>query len=72
VDKEFSQYYHLTDREFEILALVVRQYSNQEIASQIGLSRDTVKFHLKSVFGKLGVSTRQKAARSAIDWEKEK
>jgi LuxR family maltose regulon positive regulatory protein len=70
VGKEFSQYYHLTDREFEILALVVLRYSHQEIAAQIGLSRDTVKFQLKRVFGKLGVSTGQKAARSAIDCEK--
>jgi DNA-binding CsgD family transcriptional regulator len=70
VGKEFSQYYHLTDREFEILALVVLQYSHQEIAAQIGLSRDTVKLHLKRIFGKIGVSTRQKAARFAIDWEK--
>lgn len=71
MNKEFYQYFQLTDREVEILALVIRQYNNLEIANQIGLSRDTVKFHLKSIFAKLGVASRQDAARFAIDWETE-
>lgn len=53
----------LSDREVEILKLIVLQYSNPEISQRINLSRNTVKFHLKSIFQKLGVTTRQEAAR---------
>ncbi|MCE7992286.1 MAG: helix-turn-helix transcriptional regulator [Roseivirga sp.] len=56
----------LSDREVEILKLVVLQYSNAEISERINLSRNTVKFHLKSIFQKLQVSTRQEAARLVL------
>jgi DNA-binding CsgD family transcriptional regulator len=51
----------LSDREFEILNLALSNKSNTEIASTVSLSVNTVKFHLKNVFRKLGVNNRKEA-----------
>ncbi|WP_422360959.1 LuxR C-terminal-related transcriptional regulator [Reichenbachiella sp.] len=51
----------LTDREVEILQLAITNKSNQEIADDIFLSVNTVKYHLKNIYAKLGVSTRLEA-----------
>lgn len=51
----------LTPRETEILALVADGLSNKEIASRLQISDHTVKFHLASILGKLGASTRAEA-----------
>lgn len=56
----------LTDREKEVLALLVHGYSNSTIGEQLGISPHTVKNHLRSIFGKLDVSTRTAAARLAL------
>jgi LuxR family maltose regulon positive regulatory protein len=48
-------------REREVLLLLTRGKSNKEIARDLGLAEATVKFHLKNVFGKLGVSRRAMA-----------
>gem|GEM_PF-5185443 len=45
---------------------MVLQYSNPEISVQLNISRNTVKFHLKSIFEKLEVTTRQQAARKVL------
>jgi LuxR family maltose regulon positive regulatory protein len=44
-----------------VLLLLTRGKSNKEIARDLGLAEATVKFHLKNVFGKLGVSRRAMA-----------
>ena len=44
----------LTDREREVLLLIARGRSNQEIAAELSISLDTVKTHVKHVFTKLG------------------
>jgi len=49
----------LSPRERQIVALVVRGRSTKEIASGLFISEWTVQDHLKSVFAKSGVSTRQ-------------
>ena len=51
----------LTDREIQILQLAITNKSNQEIADEIFLSVNTVKYHLKNIYAKLGVSTRLEA-----------
>ena len=58
----------LTPRERDVLALVADGRPNRDIAKRLGISEHTVKFHLASIFGKLGVSTRTHAVRRALDW----
>ena len=53
----------LSDAEAGILAHLSQGYSNKEIARLIGMSPDTVKYRLKSVFRKVGVTTRRDAVR---------
>lgn len=48
----------LSDREHEILGLLDHGLANKEIARSVGLSEATVKFHLKNLYGKLGVNSR--------------
>jgi DNA-binding NarL/FixJ family response regulator len=55
----------LTSREHEILALVAGGASNGEIAKQLWVTEQTVKFHLSNVYRKLGVRNRTEASRRA-------
>ena len=48
----------LSEREREVLRLVAQGLSNTEVGQQLAISRSTVKFHLSSIFSKLGVSNR--------------
>ena len=54
-------------REQEVLALIALGMSNREIAHELYLSVDTIKTHVRSVFGKLGVANRTQAALAAGD-----
>jgi len=56
----------LSARECEVLALVVNGYSNREIAAELGIARNTVKNHLRSILAKLGVRNRAQAAAYAV------
>jgi DNA-binding CsgD family transcriptional regulator len=58
---------HLTRREVEVLRLLAQGLSNAEIAEQLVLSVVTVTSYLRSVYSKLGVSSRTRAARYALD-----
>jgi DNA-binding NarL/FixJ family response regulator len=51
----------LTLREIEVLAMLADGLGNKEIARQLGISDNTVKFHLSSIFGKLGATNRTEA-----------
>ena len=55
----------LTSRESEILQLVAKGRTNNEIAMDLCISVNTVKRHLNNTFMKLGVSTRTQAIRVA-------
>jgi len=58
-------YEPLTAREREVLDWLALGLSNRAIAGRLGISEHTVKFHVTSVFGKLGVSSRAEAIRHA-------
>jgi DNA-binding NarL/FixJ family response regulator len=56
----------LTPREVEVLSLVADGLSNKAVAARLGVSDETVKFHLASIFGKLGASNRTDAVRHGL------
>lgn len=56
----------LTDRELEVLRLLVIGKSNQEIGTALSISERTVKFHVNNIFNKLGVSDRTQAVIHAL------
>jgi|SRR5688572_29160303 DNA-binding NarL/FixJ family response regulator len=56
----------LTARETQVLTLVADGLSNKAVAARLGLSDETVKFHLASIFGKLGASNRTDAVRQGL------
>ena len=59
--KEEASTPSLTPRQFEILHSLTRGLTNDEIASEFGLSKAGVKFHLLTIFRKLNVSNRTEA-----------
>ena len=56
----------LTPREIEVLELVAEGRSNRAIAERLGISDQTVKFHLASISGKLGAANRTDAVRRGV------
>lgn len=56
----------LTDREVEVLRVLVRGGSNREIARTLFITEKTAKNHLTHIFGKLGVTDRTQAALAAV------
>jgi len=53
---------HLTARERQVLEMMMEGLSNKEMAVQLNISPHTVKFHISSILGKLGASSRTEAA----------
>ena len=51
----------LTRRELEVLSALAAGYTNKQIANDQGVSPNTVKFHVKNLFSKLGVANRAQA-----------
>jgi DNA-binding NarL/FixJ family response regulator len=60
-----TEHLSLTSRELGILRLVAAGASNSEIAQQLWITRQTVKFHLSNIYRKLGVSNRTGACHYA-------
>jgi DNA-binding NarL/FixJ family response regulator len=58
--------YELTARELDVLRLIVAGKSNKEIGTGLTISEATVKTHINSILGKMGVSDRVQAATAAI------
>jgi DNA-binding NarL/FixJ family response regulator len=57
----------LTRREHEMLMALADGHPNQQIARELGLAEQTVKFHLTNLYRKLGVSGRTAAVHYAYD-----
>jgi DNA-binding NarL/FixJ family response regulator len=56
----------LTARERDVLALVAEGLPNKAIAAALGISDQTVKFHVAAIIGKLGAANRTDAVRRAV------
>jgi DNA-binding NarL/FixJ family response regulator len=57
---------HLTLREVQVVELLAEGLPNKAIAARLGISDQTVKFHLASILGKLGAANRTDAVRLAV------
>jgi NarL family two-component system response regulator YdfI len=57
----------LTARELEVLQLMAQGLANKQIALKLGISEHTVKFHLSSLYAKLGISSRTEAVKRGIE-----
>jgi len=56
----------LSAREHDVLRLLVRGFSNPQIANELHLGDSTIKFHVSNILSKLGVTTRTEAAALAV------
>jgi DNA-binding NarL/FixJ family response regulator len=56
----------LTAREIQVLELLAEGLPNKSIAARLGISDQTVKFHVASIAGKLGAANRTDAVRLAV------
>lgn len=57
----------LSERECEVLQLIAKGLTNQQIASRLFLSPNTIKVHTRNIYGKLSVNNRIQAVSRAID-----
>ena len=56
----------LTAREFDVLTLIANGQSNEEIADSLYISRNTVRYHVRSILGKFGAENRTEAVSIAL------
>ncbi|WP_277187899.1 LuxR C-terminal-related transcriptional regulator [Caballeronia sp. BR00000012568055] len=59
----------LSERESRVVGLLAQALPNKKIARTLGISPETVKWHLKNIYGKLGVSSRDEAVSRMRDLE---
>lgn len=67
VDQNLLQKFKFSDRELEIVRLIVDGKSNTDIAGIIYLSLNTVKFHLKNIYQKMNVRNRGEAVAKLLN-----
>ncbi len=58
-----------TARELDVIREIALGRSNREIAEALGLTENTVEYHLRNAYGKLGVTSRSDALRRARDMQ---
>lgn len=56
----------LTERESQVLQLLAHGLANKQIAMKLGISEHTVKFHVSSIYTKLGTTNRTEAVRVGV------
>ncbi|MCS7350073.1 response regulator transcription factor [Thermoflexus sp.] len=66
VEEEEAFGEELTPREIEVLRLLADGLANKEIAARMGISEHTVKFHVSSIYRKLGAANRAEAVRLGL------
>jgi DNA-binding NarL/FixJ family response regulator len=67
VNNEDNQaFVSLTGREHETFELLAQGLANKQIAQQLGISENTVKFHISSIYTKLGATNRTEAVRIGL------
>ncbi len=55
----------LTPRELDLIRFLTRGHSNTELSDRLAVSENTVKFHLRNIYAKLGASNRMQAVQAA-------
>ena len=65
-NKSSGELSSLTDREREVFNLLAQGLTNKEISKNLVISTNTVKRHIKAIFGKLDVHTRASVAAKAL------
>lgn len=58
--------YNLNEREKQILSLIKHGYTNKKISQSLGISENTIKWYLKTVYQKLDVKSRTEAVVKTI------
>jgi NarL family two-component system response regulator LiaR len=61
-----TSHYDLTERERDVLALMIKGLNNPEIAEHLGVSASTIKTHVSNILAKLGVASRTEAVALAV------
>jgi DNA-binding NarL/FixJ family response regulator len=64
-DEDLAPQESLTARERDVLELLAEGLSNRMVADRLSISEHTVKFHVASIYGKLGASSRAELIRRA-------
>lgn len=65
-DEDETPVARLTEREKDVLQCLAQGLANKQIALQLGISEHTVKFHVSSIYTKLGATNRTEAVRNGI------
>jgi DNA-binding NarL/FixJ family response regulator len=66
VDEDAPSTEPLTPRETQVLDLLADGLGNKEIAARLNISEHTIKFHIRSILGKLGASSRTEAVSRGL------
>lgn len=66
INKDSGEDYNLSDREKQVLSLLVNGYSYKMIASEMNISIDTVRSHIKKIYEKLHVNSKSEAVAKAF------
>lgn len=66
IEEDATPYHDLTQREREVLSLMIRGMTNEEIAQQLFVSSSTIKNHVSSILAKMDVNSRAKAVNLAL------
>jgi DNA-binding NarL/FixJ family response regulator len=68
IDRGGAPIVRLTEREKDVLQCLAQGLANKQIAIQLGISEHTVKFHISSLYNKMGVTSRAEAVRYGIQF----